>query len=88
MATCSRPRANISGFGQPCSPIFPNSRELIREPTKEKYKDKVKKKKEGSWDKRFVEYYKRYIEPSINKSGWWTVRRLSWKVSVRIVVGF
>ena len=44
--------------------------------------------KEGSWDKRLVKYYDNYIVLNINKSGWWTVKELGWKVSVRIVVSW
>ena len=59
-----------------------------RAETKEKYKDEVDILKEGSWDKRLVKYYDNYIVLNINKSGWWTVKELGWKVSVRIVVSW
>ena len=58
---------------------MPSHRELIRQPTKEKYTDEVDMLKNGSWDKRFVQYYKNYIEPNIDKSGWWSVKGLGWK---------
>ena len=34
--------------------------------------------KKGSWDERFVKYYESYVEPNIDRSGWWTVKEKGW----------
>ena len=53
--------------------IIFSSRELIRLPTREAY-DQAVMVKESSWDPKFVEYYKTYVENKIDMSGWWKAK--------------
>ena len=57
---------------------FSSSRELIRLPTREAYNQAVKVK-ESSWDPKFVDYYKTYVEKDIDMSGWWKAKEIGWK---------
>jgi hypothetical protein len=53
-------------------------KELIRLEDRAEYNNQYKALKD-SWDPLFAEYYKKFIDPKIDMSGWWSAKACGWR---------